>query len=134
MNSSPGAPPGQMRDTERLGLFLFLWMGIAQAYAGPPPSYARDLGAALATIDVDVSCDNPKHPWSTADATTESRNRTVVHLYAPDEHPDNLVPVELSARELWECPAQYAELARRALEEFESRRVMRGGDDEDREG
>ncbi|MFE7465053.1 hypothetical protein ACFU6R_13265 [Streptomyces sp. NPDC057499] len=122
---------GQMRETERLGLFLCLWMGIAQTYAGLPPSYARDLAAALATIDLDVSCDHPRHPWSTADSTTRSRYLAVVHLYAPDEHPDTPVPAELSARELWECPVQYAELARRALDDLRGWRVMRGGEEED---
>ncbi|MFF2007762.1 hypothetical protein ACFVWY_01635 [Streptomyces sp. NPDC058195] len=122
---------GQLRDTERLGLFLCLWMGVAQTYEGLPPSYARDLAAALATIDLDVSCDHPKHPWDTADATTRSRYRAVVHLYAPEEHSDTPVPAELSDRELWECPVQYAELARRALADLKGWRVMRGGEGED---
>ncbi|MFJ6012159.1 hypothetical protein [Streptomyces sp. NPDC092952] len=125
---------GQLRDTERLGLFLCLWMGVAQSYGGLPPSYARDLAAALATVDLDVSCDHPKHPWSAVDSTTRSRYRAVLHLYAPDEHPDTPVPAELSPRELWECPVQYAELARSALADVESWRVMRGGDGEDWEG
>ncbi|MEJ8646398.1 hypothetical protein WKI68_44310 [Streptomyces sp. MS1.HAVA.3] len=73
---------GQVRDEERIGLFLCLWMGIAQTYEGLPPSYARDLAAALATIDLDVSCEHPQHPWSTADSTVQSRYRAVVHLYA----------------------------------------------------
>ncbi|MCX5612617.1 hypothetical protein [Streptomyces sp. NBC_01546] len=125
---------GQARDEERIGLFLCLWMGIAQTYEGLPPSYARDLAAALATIDLDVSCEHPQHPWSTADSTVQSRYRAVVHLYAPEDHPDTPVPAELSARELWECPVQYAQLARKALEDLEGWRTMRGGDDEDWEG
>ncbi|MFG2714134.1 hypothetical protein ACGFX2_26805 [Streptomyces goshikiensis] len=122
---------GQLRDEERIGLFLCLWMGIAQTYEGLPPSYARDLAAALATIDLDVSCEHPQHPWSTADSTVRSRYRAVVHLYAPEDHPDTPVPAELSARELWECPVQYAQLAREALEDLKGWRTMRGGDDED---
>ncbi|MGW2179720.1 hypothetical protein ACWCXX_16775 [Streptomyces sp. NPDC001732] len=122
---------GQVRDEERLGLFLCMWMGIAQTYEGLPPSYARDLAAALATVDLDASCDHPKHPWSTADGSARSRYRAVVHLHAPEDHPDTPVPTELSARELWECPGQYAELARKALEDIKGWRVMRGGEDED---
>lgn len=125
---------GQMRDEERIGLFLCLWMGIAQTYEGLPPSYARDLAAALATIDLDASCEHPHHPWSTANSTVQSRYRAVVHLYAPEDHPDTPVPAELSARELWECPVQYAQLAKVALENLEGWRTMRGGDDEDWEG
>ncbi|MFD0268624.1 hypothetical protein ACFVGY_18940 [Streptomyces sp. NPDC127106] len=125
---------GQMRDEERIGVFLCLWMGIAQTYAGLPPSHARDLAAALTTIDLDVSCEHPRHPWSTVDATVQSRYRAVVHLYAPDDHPDTPVPAEFSARELWECPVQYAQLARKALEDLAGWRTMRGGDDEDWEG
>ncbi|GAA3124742.1 hypothetical protein GCM10020254_85010 [Streptomyces goshikiensis] len=79
---------GQLRDEERIGLFLCLWMGIAQTYEGLPPSYARDLATALATIDLDVSCGHPQHPWSTAESTVQSRYRAVVHLYAPQDHPD----------------------------------------------
>ncbi|MEU8525598.1 hypothetical protein AB0C77_08365 [Streptomyces sp. NPDC048629] len=122
---------GQVRDEERIGLFLCLWMGIAQTYEGLPPSFARDLATALATIDLDVSCDHPQHPWSTADSTVQSRYLAVVHLYAPEDHPDTPVPAELSARELWECPVQYAQLARKALQDLEGWRTMRGGDDED---
>ncbi|MFB6861467.1 hypothetical protein ACFCZQ_17390 [Streptomyces virginiae] len=122
---------GQLRDEERIGVFLCLWMGIDQSYGGLPPSYARDLAAALATIDLDVTCEHPQHPWSTADSTVRSRHRAVVHLYAPDDHPDTPVPAELSARELWECPVQYAQLAREALKDLEGWRTMRGGDDED---
>ncbi|WP_327350578.1 hypothetical protein [Streptomyces sp. NBC_01304] len=122
---------GQVRDEERIGLFLCLWMGIAQSYAGLPPSYARDLAAALATIDLDVSCEHPKHPWSTASSDVRSRYRAVVHLYAPQDHPETPVPVELSARELWECPVQYAQLTRKALEDLQGWRTMRGGDDAD---
>ncbi|WP_053632969.1 MULTISPECIES: hypothetical protein [unclassified Streptomyces] len=122
---------GQVRDEERIGLFLCLWMGIAQSYGGLPPSYARDLAAALATIDLDVSCEHPQHPWSTVGDTARSRYRAVVHLYAPDDHPDTPVPAELSARELWECPVQYAQLTREALKNLEGWRTMRGGDDED---
>ncbi|MFJ9854479.1 hypothetical protein [Streptomyces sp. NPDC101150] len=122
---------GRVRDEERLGLFLCLWMGIAQTYEGLPPSYARELAAALATIDLDASCEHSQHPWSTADDTTETRYRAVLHLHAPEDHPDTPVPAELSARELWECPVQYAELARRALEDLKNWRIMRGGEDED---
>ncbi len=125
---------GQVRDEERLGLFLCMWMGIAQTYEGLPPSYARDLAAALDTIDLDVSCEHSRHPWSAAEATVQSRYRAVVHLYAPEEHPGTPVPAELSARELWDCPAQYAELARSALVNLEGWRHMRGGEDEDWEG
>ncbi|MFC0495143.1 hypothetical protein ACFFKE_09455 [Streptomyces mutabilis] len=125
---------GQVRDEERLGLFLCMWMGIAQTYEGLPPSYARDLAAALDTIDLDVSCEHSRHPWSTAEATVQSRYRAVVHLYAPEEHPDTPVPAELSARELWDCPGQYAELARSALVNVKGWRHMRGGEDEDWEG
>ncbi|MFE5522045.1 hypothetical protein ACFQ9Q_30635 [Streptomyces virginiae] len=124
---------GQVRDKERIGLFLCLWMGMAQTYGGLPPSYARDLAAALATIDLDVSCEHPQHPWSTAGGTARSRYRTVVHLYAPDDHPDTPVPSEFSDRELWECSVQYAQLTRKALEDLKGWRTMRGGDDEDRE-
>lgn len=120
---------GQMRDEERIGLFLCMWMGIAQTYEGLPPSYTRDLAAALATIDLDASCEHPQHPWSAADASTDDRYRAVVHLYAPQDHPDTPVPTALSARELWECPAHYAELARRALEDLKDWRVMRGGEE-----
>ncbi|MET9426252.1 hypothetical protein [Streptomyces sp. NPDC003036] len=122
---------GQVRDEDRIGLFLCLWMGIAQTYEGLPPSYARDVAAALATIDVDATCGHPQHPWSTADSNVQSRYRAVVHLYAPDDHPDTPVPAELSARELWECPVQYAQLARTALHNVKAWRTMRGGDDED---
>ncbi|TDC21609.1 hypothetical protein E1265_17595 [Streptomyces sp. 8K308] len=122
---------GQVRNEERLGLFLCMWMGIAQTYEGLPPSYARALAAALATIDLDVSCDHPRHPWSTAEATTRSRYLAVLHLYAPEDHPDTPVPAELSAREVWECPGQYAELARTALADISGWRHMRGGEDED---
>ncbi|NXY93845.1 hypothetical protein HYE82_05440 [Streptomyces sp. BR123] len=122
---------GQLRDEERIGVFLCLWMGIAQTYEGLPPSYARDLAAALATIDLDVSCEHPQHPWSTADSTVQSRYRAVVHLYAPDDHPDTPVPAEFSARELWECPVQYAQLAQKALADLEAWRTMRGGHDAD---
>ncbi|MFJ3728273.1 hypothetical protein ACIPYQ_37685 [Streptomyces sp. NPDC090045] len=66
---------GQVRDEERIGLFLCLWMGMAQTYGGLPPSYARDLAAALATNDLDVSCEHPQHPWSSADSTVRSRYR-----------------------------------------------------------
>ncbi|MFE7614465.1 hypothetical protein [Streptomyces sp. NPDC057496] len=125
---------GQVRDEERIGLFLCMWMGIAQTYEGLPPSYARDLVAALDTVDLGVSCDHPRHPWSTADGTVQSRYRAVVHLYAPEDHPDTPVPAELSARELWECPVQYADLARKAQEDIKGWRVMRGGEDEDWEG
>ncbi|MFF8694122.1 hypothetical protein ACF08W_18150 [Streptomyces sp. NPDC015144] len=125
---------GQLRDTERLGVFLCLWMGVAQSYGGLPPSYARDLAAALATVDPDVSCDHPKHPWSAVDSSTRSRSRAVLHLYAPDDHPDTPVPAELSLRELWECPVQYAELARSALADIEGWHGMRGGDGEDWKG
>ncbi|MFF9624722.1 hypothetical protein [Streptomyces griseosporeus] len=125
---------GQVRDEERIGVFLCLWMGVAQSYGGLPPSYARDLAAALATIDLDVSCGHPQHPWATADSTVQSRYRAVVHLYAPDDHPDTPVPAGLSARELWECPVQYAQLARQALDDLAGWRTMRGGDDEDWEG
>ncbi|MFF3390752.1 hypothetical protein ACFYW1_07445 [Streptomyces sp. NPDC002669] len=120
---------GQVRDEERLGLFLCMWMGIAQSYAGLPPSYTRELAAALDTVDLDASCDHPKHPWSTADRFVQSRYRAVVHLYAPEDHPDTPVPAELSARELWECPVQYAELARKAQEDLQGWGVMRGGED-----
>ncbi|MFF4080657.1 hypothetical protein ACFYZN_14810 [Streptomyces sp. NPDC001777] len=120
---------GQVRDEERLGLFLCMWMGIAQSYAGLPPSYTRELVAALDTVDLDASCDHPKHPWSTADRFVQSRYRAVVHLYAPEDHPDTPVPAELSARELWECPVQYAELARKAQEDLQGWGVMRGGED-----
>ncbi|MFF9279834.1 hypothetical protein [Streptomyces griseosporeus] len=68
------------------------------------------------------------------DDTVQSRYRAVVHLYAPDDHPDTPVPAELSARELWECPVQYAELARMALDDLAGWRTMRGGEDEDWEG
>ncbi|MFG2298302.1 hypothetical protein [Streptomyces sp. NPDC048603] len=122
---------GQVREEERIGLFLCLWMGIAQSYGGLPPSYARDLAAALTTIDLDVCCEHERHPWSTADSTVQSRYRAVVHLCAPDDHPDTPVPAELAARELWECPVQYAELARKALKDLQAWRTMRGGDDED---
>jgi hypothetical protein len=122
---------GQVREEDRIGLFLCMWMGIAQTYEGLPPSYARTLAEALATIDLDASCEHPRHPWSTADANVGSRYRAVVHLYAPDSHPETPVPAELSDRELWECPVQYAELARRALENLQGWRNMRGGDDED---
>ncbi|MGW2587142.1 hypothetical protein ACWCYZ_38670 [Streptomyces virginiae] len=122
---------GQVRDKERIGLFLCMWMGMAQTYGGLPPSYTRDLAAALATIDLDVSCEHPQHPWSTAGDTARSRYRTVVHLYAPDDHPDTPVPSEFSDRELWECSVQYAQLARKALEDLKGWRTMRGGDDED---
>lgn len=122
---------GQVRDEERIGLFLCLWMGIAQTYAGLPPSYARDMAAAVGTIDLDVSCDHPRHPWPTAKSSTESRYRAVLHLYAPDEHPETPVPAELAARELWECPVHYAELARESLEDLDGWRTMRGGDEED---
>ncbi|MGW6612297.1 hypothetical protein ACWGA0_02360 [Streptomyces erythrochromogenes] len=128
---------GQVRDEERIGLFLCLWMGMAQSFGGLPPSYARDLAAALATIDLDVSCEHPQHPWSTVGDTARSRYRAVVHLYAPDDHPDTPVPAEFSDRELWECPVQYAELARKALHDLKGWRTMYGddGDDgEDREG
>ncbi|MBZ4320923.1 hypothetical protein [Streptomyces huiliensis] len=125
---------GQVRDDERIGLFLCLWMGVAQTYAGLPPSYTRDLAAALATVDQDVTCEHPRHPWSTATANTRSRYLAVVHLYAPEDHPDTPVPAELSSRELWECPVQYAELARTALKDVQDWRVMRGGDEEDWEG
>ncbi|MFJ2894250.1 hypothetical protein ACIO87_05120 [Streptomyces sp. NPDC087218] len=120
---------GQVRDEERLGLFLCMWMGIAQSYAGLPPSYTRELAAALDTVDLDASCDHPKHPWSTADRFVQSRYRAVVHLYAPEDHPDTPVPAELSARELWECPVQYAELARKAQEDLQGWGVMCGGED-----
>ncbi|WP_367048440.1 hypothetical protein [Streptomyces sp. Je 1-332] len=122
---------GQVREEERIGLFLCMWMGIAQTYEGLPPSYARDLAAAVDTIDLDASCEHPQHPWSAADSTVQSRYRAVVHLYAPQDHPDTPVPAELSARELWECPVQYAQLARKALENFKGWRTMRGGGDED---
>ncbi|MFJ3977252.1 hypothetical protein [Streptomyces sp. NPDC090021] len=49
-----------MRDEERIAAFLCLWMGIAQSYGRLPPSYARDLAAALATIDPDASCEHPR--------------------------------------------------------------------------
>ncbi|MFG3115588.1 hypothetical protein ACGF4C_14390 [Streptomyces sp. NPDC048197] len=120
---------GQVRDEERIGLFLCMWMGIDQTYEGLPPSYARDLAAALATIDLDASCEHPQHPWSAADSTTDDRYRAVVHLYAPEDHPGTPVPTRLSARELWECPVQYAELARTGLEDLDDWRVMRGGED-----
>ncbi|NEC52713.1 hypothetical protein G3I18_29810 [Actinospica acidiphila] len=122
---------GQVRDEERLGVFLSMWMGIAQSYGGLPPSYARDLTAAMDTIDLDVTCDHPRHPWHTADATVESRYRAVLHLYAPDDHPNTPVPADLASRDLWECPFQYAELARSAKTDLEGWRVMRGGDEED---
>ena len=124
---------GQVRDEERIGLFLSLWMGIAQTYDGLPPSYARDLVAALDTIDPDASCEHPGHPWSATTQTThvDSRYEAVVHLYAPEDHPDTPVPVELSARELWECPAHYAELARGAREVVQQWRHMRGGEEGD---
>ncbi|MER6203759.1 hypothetical protein ABT234_41210 [Streptomyces sp. NPDC001586] len=122
---------GQVRGEERIGLFLCLWMGMAQTYEGLPPSYARDLAAALATIDLDVSCEHPQHPWSFADSTVQSRYRAVVHLYAPDDHPDTPVPAGFSARELWECPVQYAQLAREALDDLKGWRTMRGGGEED---
>ncbi|MFE7096724.1 hypothetical protein [Streptomyces erythrochromogenes] len=122
---------GQVRDEERIGLFLCLWTGITQTYGGLPPSYARDLAAALATVDLDVSCEHPQHPWSTVGDTARSRYCAVAHLYAPDDHPDTPVPAELSDRELWECPLQYAQLARKALEDLKGWRTMRGGDDED---
>ncbi|MEU3722854.1 hypothetical protein [Streptomyces sp. NPDC031705] len=137
-NTGPVAPwctrrwlTGQVREEERIGVFLCLWMGIARSYGGLPPSYARDLVAALGTIELDVSCEHPRHPWSTADSTVQSRYRAVVHLYAPEDHPDTPVPAELSARELWECPVHYARLAREVLKDLEGWRTMRGGDDED---
>ncbi|MFJ4953137.1 hypothetical protein [Streptomyces sp. NPDC088760] len=125
---------GQVRDEERLGLFLCMWMGIAQTYEGLPPSYARDLTAALKTVDLDVSCDHPRHPWPLAEATVQSRYQAVVHLYAPEDHRDTPVPEELSARELWECPSHWAELARSALDIITGWRHMRGGEDEDWDG
>ncbi|MEU9497931.1 hypothetical protein [Streptomyces sp. NPDC048196] len=82
-----------------------------------------------AAIDLDASCEHPQHPWSAADSTTDDRYRAVVHLYAPEDHPDTPVPSGLSVRELWECPVQYAELARKGLENLEDWRVMRGGED-----
>ncbi|MEW2251266.1 hypothetical protein AB0907_28565 [Streptomyces sp. NPDC006975] len=124
---------GQVREEERIGLFLCLWMGIAQTYEGLPPSYARDLVAALETVDAHATCAHPRHPWS-ATSHTASRYEAVVHLYAPEDHPDTPVPAGLSARELWECPAQYAELARGALEAVRQWRHMRGGEYEDWEG
>ncbi|WP_267881465.1 hypothetical protein [Streptomyces sp. NRRL S-1448] len=39
------------------------------------------------------------------------------------------MPTRLSARELWECPVQDAELARTGLEDLDDWRVMRGGED-----
>ncbi|MFB8393564.1 hypothetical protein [Streptomyces yangpuensis] len=122
---------GQVRDEERIAVFLCLWMGISQSYGGLPPSYARDLAAALATIDLDASCEHPRHPWPAAESTVQSQYRAVVHLHAPDDHPDTPVPAELSSRELWECPVHYAQLAREALKELEGWRTMRGGDAED---
>ncbi|MFD0430183.1 hypothetical protein ACFQ60_29680 [Streptomyces zhihengii] len=53
---------GRVRDDERIGLHLCLWMGVAQSYAGLPPSYTRDIAAALATVDLDVACAHPRHP------------------------------------------------------------------------
>ncbi|WP_255310101.1 hypothetical protein [Streptomyces sp. DI166] len=125
---------GQVRDEERLGLFLCMWMGIDQTHAPLPPSYTRDLTAALDTVDLDVSCEHSRHPWSAAGTATESRYRAVVHLYAPGEHPDTPVPAELSARELRECPAHYAELARSALADVEGWSDTYDGEDEDWEG
>ncbi|MEV5361927.1 hypothetical protein AB0L12_03985 [Streptomyces cellulosae] len=122
---------GQVRDEDRLGLFLSLWMGIDQSYAGLPPSYARDMAAAVDTIGLEVSCDHQRHPWSTAEKTVESRYRAVIHLYAPEDHPDTPVPADLASRERWECPVQYAELARSAKKNLEGWRVMRGGGEED---
>ncbi|MFE7113028.1 hypothetical protein ACFU98_41525 [Streptomyces sp. NPDC057575] len=43
------------------------------------------------------------------------RRAAVLHLCAPAYHPESPVPPELSARELWECPRQYLELARAGL-------------------
>ncbi|MFF4699972.1 hypothetical protein [Streptomyces chattanoogensis] len=87
---------GQVRDEERIGLFLCMWMGIAQTYEGLPPSYTRDLAAVLATIDLDASCEHPQHPWSATDvtdgSTQQARYHAVVHLYAPEDHPDTPVP------------------------------------------
>lgn len=121
---------GRVRDEERIGLFLSLWTGIAQTYGGLPPSYTRELVAALDTIGPDASCEHPRHPWS-ATTHAQSRYEAVVHLYAPEDCPDTPVPVELSARELWECPAHYAELARGAREAVREWRHMRGGEEED---
>ncbi|MYW69076.1 hypothetical protein GTY65_34130 [Streptomyces sp. SID8379] len=122
---------GRFREEERLGLFLCLWMGTVQTYEGLPPSYARELKAAVRTVDLDATCDHPKHPWSVAARSTDTRRRAVLHLYAPQDQPETPVPAELSARELWECPVQYAELAHEALRDIEGWRTMRGGADED---
>ncbi|MGW0078613.1 hypothetical protein ACWDU9_25895 [Streptomyces cellulosae] len=122
---------GQVRDEDRLGLFLTLWMCINQAYSGLPPAYARDMAAAVDTVDLDVSCDHTRHPWSTAEKSVKPRYRAVTHLYAPEDHPDTPVPADLASRDLWECPVQYAELARSAKKKLEGWREMRGGDEED---
>ncbi|MGW2117281.1 hypothetical protein [Streptomyces zhihengii] len=122
---------GRVRDDERIGLHLCLWMGVAQSYAGLPPSYTRDIAAALATVDLDVACAHPRHPWSSVPSKTKARYSAVVHLYAPDDHPDTPVPAELSDRGLWECPVQYAELTRKVLDDLRKWRTMRGVDGED---
>ncbi|WP_234018947.1 MULTISPECIES: hypothetical protein [unclassified Streptomyces] len=106
---------GDVRDEERLGLLLCLWMGTVRTAGGLPPAYARYARAAFATIDTAVACGHPLHPWSAAGVDRVAQERAVKHLYAPKAHPDTPVPPGLSARELWDCPVQHAELARTAL-------------------
>ncbi|WP_224756284.1 hypothetical protein [Streptomyces sp. col6] len=102
---------GQVNKDERIGVMLCMRMVIQNSYEGLPPSYSRVMQAALKTVDLNAACSHPIHPWS----AVADRRAAVLHLCAPAEHPDSPVPPELSARELWECPGQYLELARAGL-------------------
>ncbi|MFE6889808.1 hypothetical protein [Streptomyces sp. NPDC057694] len=109
---------GDLRDEERTGLLLCLWMGIDRTDESLPPAYARYARAALAAIDVDATRAHPDHPWSALVGDWNDQERAVMHLYAPGGLPENPIPAELSVRELWDCPVQHAEPARTALTEL----------------
>ncbi|MFF7337979.1 hypothetical protein ACFZAT_11595 [Streptomyces sp. NPDC008163] len=118
---------GQVAEDERIGVMLCLRMVVQNSYEGLPPSYAHAMQAALETIDLDASCDHRIHPWS----AVADRRAAVLHLYAPADHPEPVVPPELAGRELWECPGQYAELARaglRTIARWHSATNSAGGD------
>ncbi|MFF2012072.1 hypothetical protein ACFVWY_23720 [Streptomyces sp. NPDC058195] len=106
---------GDVREKERTGLLLSLWMGSDRTDGGLPPAYARYARAALASIGTDATCEHPRHPWTAVGGNWIAQERAVMHLYMPGGHPQNPVPDELSDRALWDCPAQHAELARTAL-------------------
>ncbi|MEU9203099.1 hypothetical protein [Streptomyces sp. NPDC048332] len=102
---------GQVGEEERIGVILSLRMVVQNSYEGLPPSYSRDMSAALKTVDLNAVCSHRIHPWS----AVADRRAAVLHLCAPADHPESPVPPELSGRELWECPGQYLELARASL-------------------